>query len=186
MRKGLFNRLAAMVVALVVLTSCAGNFTQDVAGFEKIQSVLKSKFGDKAYYTNLMVTYDKSVGTIILVTETSQPESLTMEEWQYMKGAWAKRSDVTLEVSDGVATDFMYQLSGKYDLKNVGALVEKSIRKLEEEKKIKNAKVTIVSMDTPDDDSADETKIMISLEPESGGTSFTYFYNLDGELFTAD
>ena len=182
MRKVFFYRLAALVCALVVMTSCATNFTQDVAGFEKIQSELKSKFGDKAYYTSLLVTYDKTVGTILLVTTTADPESLAMEEWQYMKGAWAQRSDVTLTVSDGVATDFMFQLSGRFDLKNVGALVEKSIAKIEEEKKIRKAKVTVVALNTPDDDSADATNIMISLEPENGGTSFTHFYDLSGAL----
>jgi citrate lyase gamma subunit len=183
MKKSLSYQLAFLFAALL-MTSCAKNFTQDAAGFEEIQNELKSKFGENAYYTNFTVTYDKTVGTIILVTETSDPESLKLEEWQYMRGAWEQRSDVTLEVSDGKSNDFMYQLSGKFDLKKIGDLIEQSVKKLADEKKIDNAKVKIVSMNTPDNDSAEHTKILIALEPANGGTSFSFFYDLDGNLLS--
>ncbi|MDR2498787.1 MAG: hypothetical protein LBD28_05040 [Tannerellaceae bacterium] len=186
MRIGLFTRLATIAVALTVLTSCATNFSQDAAGFEQIQKTLKSKFGDKAYYTDLSVIFNKATGAIINVTQTSKPESLKLEEWTCMKGAWSQRADVTLEISDGVPTDFMYQLSGKFELKNLGAMVEKSIKKLQEDKKIKNPQLEIAQMRTPDRGSVEDMRIIIILKPENGGTSFTYSYNLDGELLSED
>jgi hypothetical protein len=179
-------RWALLFAAVLTMASCAKNFTQDAAGFEEIQNELKSKFGENAYYTNLTVTYNKTVGTIILVTETSDPASLKMEEWQYMQSAWQQRSDVTLEVSDGDAKEFMYQLSGKFDLKKVGGLVEQSVKKLADEKKIENAKIKFVAMNTPDNDAVEQTKIMIDLEPENGGTSFSFIYDLDGNLVSFD
>lgn len=185
MKKTVFALLGIFIGAFL-FSSCAKNFTQDEKGFTEIEKELKSKFGENAYYTNLSVSYDSNVGTIILATVTDNPESLKMGEWHFMKGSWKQISDVTLELGSGVAEDYMYKLGGDFDLKKVGKLVEESIKKLSEEKQINDAVATIVSMNAPNNRHLSETQIFINLKPKNGGTSFTFFYALDGKLISFD
>ncbi len=179
MKKNLFI-LVSLCLGLAFFSSCSKKYTQDAKGFSEIEVDLKSKFGEDAYYTNISVVYDKNVGNIINLAETKEPASLEMKEWNYLKGAWNQIADVTLEISGGEAKDFMFQLGKDVSLGKVGEMVEASKEKLADEKKIDNAVAKIVSVKVPDN--GDKINIFISLEPENGGTSFTFFYDLEGNL----
>lgn len=183
-------KLISIIIALLSLTSCGGSVTNTPAnaeGFATIEKEMKSKFGEDAYYTDLHISYDATIGNIISTTVTEKPESLTMGQWSYSMGAWNQTSEVTLEVSEGSkASDFMFQLKDQINLKKLGELVEKSIAQLKAEKGLENPKLNMAFVKFPDNGDLSKAEYSVSLKPENGGTTFSFYYKLDGELIEMD
>lgn len=175
---------------LFAIMSCGGGIGDQKAnaeGFTAIEKELKSEFGDKAYYTDLTIGYEKSAGNIVNVTVTEDPESLMMGEWTYVQSAWKQNSEITLEVSEGSkAADFMFQLGETVSLSKLGGLVEESAKKLTAEKNIENPSLNLAIVKFPDDGDNEKAKFVIMLEPENGGTTYTFNYKLDGTLIDSD
>jgi len=163
-----------------------------MAGFEMIQNDLKKKFGDDAYYTDISIINSPGEGTgsgiSLHLTVTKDPKSLKMQEWAYNSQTnWNNTADITLEIPEGdSATDFMYQLNGNFDLKNIGELVENSVKKITSEKDIENVVLDMVLLKTPDNTDVSGTTIFIRMKPENGGTAFNFRYALTGELLSFD
>jgi hypothetical protein len=189
-----FVYLAGLCMSLFFAASCgpgSSNYTPDAAGFAKIQDDLKSKFGNDAYYSDINIIYTAGnrpgSGITLTFTVTKDPASLKMEEWTYNSYSnWNQASDVTIEIPEGTdIKEFLYQLSGKFDLKKMGELVEVSAKKLADEKQLKNA-VLDVAMLNPGKGQASSTDFVISMKPENGGTTFNFRYDLDGNLLSFD
>lgn len=184
-----FLQFAALCCAgLFVMTSCTTVYTSDAAGFEKLQNDMKSKFGDDAYYSGFSVGYTpegNSKGLTPTIEVTNDPESLMLEGWVYSSYAgWVNNTEITMEIpEDTEATEFLFQLDGQFDLKKLGELVELSAEKLAKEKNIENAQLSMATYSTGDGPVEDAT-IMILMQPENGGTNFTFQYDLDGELIS--
>lgn len=185
--KGLI--FTALAATTTILISCGGvsNEPATAEGFESIEKELKSEFGDDAYYTDLSISYDESIGNMVGVTVTKDPESLKMGEWNFSQGAWEQNSEIVLEVSEGSkAADFMFQLNDKINLTKLGELVEESMKELTAEKSIENPSLSMAFVKFPDDGDYEKAEYVVMLEPTNGGTSFSFYYNLDGELRTMD
>lgn len=176
------------IAALTTLTllSCGGSAgveSHNAKGFGDLEAELKSEFGNDAYYTDLTVMYIAELGTSINATVTDDPASLAMGEWQNSSGSWEQTSEITLEIPDGTkASDFMYQLNDQFSLSKLGGLVEESIKSLKAEKKIDNPVLSLAFIKFPDNGDVSKAEYVVTLEPENGGTSFTYTYSLEGEL----
>ncbi|MCH2223886.1 MAG: hypothetical protein MK066_03880 [Crocinitomicaceae bacterium] len=183
-------KIIATIFMSAVLLSCGSSSISKEAnadGFASIETDVKNQFGSEAYYTDFVVTYDKSIGNIISTTVTDDPESLKMGEWNQVQGAWNQTSDVTIELPEGTkATDFMFQLDDEINLKTLGGLIEKSMKKLKLDKKIENPKLEMAFIKFPDDGDISETEYCVKLEPENGGTSFNFSYKLNSELIEMD
>jgi|GEM_PF-444843 len=185
MKKTIIVNVLLFCTGLFLLSSCGGkNYTQDAKGYAELQSQLQSKFGADAYYTDINIAYDQSVGNIITVSETSNPSSLKMNGWVFMRGAWKQNTDITLEVEGGKPEEFMYQLGKSVDLAKVGGMIEASKKKLADEKKIENTIATIVAVQMPKE--GGQPTVFISLEPKNGGTKFSFIYDLEGNLKNFD
>ncbi|WP_064967666.1 hypothetical protein [Tenacibaculum ovolyticum] len=178
-----------MLVTLLII-SCKGIKDQPATaeGFTAIENEIKNKFGKNAYYTDLNVSYDKSIGNMINLTVTEAPESLKMGTYIFSQHtSWKQNSEVTLEVPKGTkAVDFMYQLKDKINLRELGRLVEKSKKQLTEEKKLENPVLSIAFIKFPKNGDISKATYVVKLEPENGGTSFTYYYKLNGEFIKMD
>lgn len=174
------------IAALTTLLSCGGGTSTEPAnaeGFANLEHELKSQFGADAYYTDLTVLYIKSIGNTINTTVTEAPESLKMGQWDLAQNTWTQRSEVTLEIPDGFqAKDFMFQLDNTLSLVKLGELIEKSIQQLKDEKDLKNPILSLASIKFPDNGDISKAKYLIKLEPENGGTSFSFYYTLEGDL----
>jgi hypothetical protein len=187
------KQLKLVVVAILsatILFSCGNGVEKQPAtedGFAVIEAELKNKFGDDAYYTDLTIMYDESIGNSIATTVTDDPESLKMGQWTYSLGQWRQTSDVSLEIPEGTkAADFMYQLNEKINLKKLGELVEKSKEQLTSDKKIENPSMEQAYVYFPKDGNMEDAEYSVRLEPEHGGTSFRFNYKLDGSLIKMD
>ncbi len=182
--------IAIIAVIITSLISCGGGVSKQPAnaeGFGAIEKEIKNKFGDNAYYTDLAITYNKSIGNIIGVTVTNNPESLKMGQWNSTQGSWKQNSEISLEVPKGSkAADFMFQLNEKINLTKLGELVEKSSLQLSNKQKIKNPELYMAFVKFPNNGDITKAEYTVMLKPENGGTTFTFFYKLNGELIKMD
>lgn len=182
------------LVATIVMTaflSCGGGTSKQPAtadGFEAIEQELKSKFGDQAYYTDLSITYNASIGNSISLTVTENPASLKMSEYVYSNHtSWKQTSEISLEVPEGTkAADYMFQLSDTINLKKLGELIEVSSIKLTKEKNIDHPALDMAFIKFPKNGDISKAQYVVKLEPESGGTSFTFYHKLNGDLIKMD
>ena len=98
-----------------------------------------------------------------------------------------QNSDITIEVPAGTkASDYMFQLGETISLSKLGALVEQSIQKLKDEKDIKNPILSIAGLNFPDNGDISKAQYVINLQPENGGTTFSFYYTLSGDLIKMD
>ncbi|GAA0745311.1 MULTISPECIES: hypothetical protein [Flavobacteriaceae] len=192
--KNKISKLNKQVVIVCITTllfmACSDNLSQQpttAKGFSAIEQELKSKFGEDAYYTNLSVIHNETIGNTINVTVAQDPESMKMEEWNVVQNNWKQSSDIVIEVPQGTkATDYMYQLGDNINLTKLGGLVETSTQKLKDMKNLKNPKLSIASIKFPKNGDVSKAEYLVTLEPEHGGTAFSFFYTLDGNLIKMD
>ena len=106
-------KVTLLLFSLLLLSSCGGNSSNQeatAAGFSEIENQIKEKFGKDAYYTQLSIMHDKTIGNIITLTVTDKPESLQMSEWTQSQNNWNQTSEVTIEIPEKTkGTDFMFQ-----------------------------------------------------------------------------
>jgi hypothetical protein len=181
--------LISCAILSIALMSCGGasNVDSNAKGFTALQDELKSEFGENAYYTELSIVNIESIGKSISATVTKEPASLKLGEWNYSQNNWKQSAEITIEISEGSAPeDFMFQLDDKINLTKLGELVEKSKAKLTEEKQIENPRLSMAFIKIPRSQDISKAEYSVSLEPENGGTSFSFYYKLDGELIKMD
>lgn len=177
---------AVIAVITSLLFSCGSSISREEAtseGFTAIEKEMQNKFGKQAYYTDLTISYDKSIGNMISTTVTEDPESLKMGEWTFVQGAWKQTSEITLEIPEGsLAADFMFQLNDNINLSKLGELVEISKIELTKEKEIESPTLEMAFVKFPDNGDVSKAEYVVMLEPENGGTTFSFHYEMNGEL----
>jgi len=110
-----------------------------------------------------------------------------MEQWNQVQGKWTQNSEIAIEVPEGTkASDFMFQLGDKISLAKLGELIENSKKKLQEEKNLDNPTLYNASVLFPKNGDVSKTEYSINLKPENGGTTFQFYYALDGKLLKMD
>ena len=110
-----------------------------------------------------------------------------MGEWDLSQNNWTQRSEVTIEIpQDTKAADFMFQLDDKINLYKLGGLVEASTSKLITEKNIDNPILSIAFIKFPKNGDMSKAQYAVKLEPENGGTSFTFYYTIKGDFIEMD
>ncbi len=183
-------RLLFVLLVMIQVSSCGSSTQNQPAtseGFKNIENELMTKFGRAAYYTDFTIAYNKSLGNIVSVTVTENPESLKMGQWNLTQDLWQQNSDITIDVPEGTqAADYMFQLDGLVSLSKLGALVEQSSQKLKDEKQLENPILSIAGLNFPDTGDVSKAEYMINLQPEHGGTTFSFFYTLNGDLIKTD
>lgn len=191
--KVFFMQRTALIVSVLLMNlfiSCGGSTNKqpaNKAGFTAIEKDLNNKFGDNAYYTDVSVTYNESIGNIVGVTVTEDPASLKMGQWNQTQGNWTQNQDITIEIPEGTqASDFMFQLGKTVSLSKLGELIETSKAQLSKEKQLENPRLHMASVQFPDDGDISKAEYLVMLQPENGGTTFSFQYTLNGELIKMD
>ena len=183
------KKIVSVALVGLVMMSCGGSSNkqpENAADFKKIETELKSEFGEDAYYTDLSCVYIKGLGVTTNATVTKDPASLKMGHWENSQG-WNQTSEITLEVPEGSeAKDFMFQLGDKINLSKLGDCVAESIKHLKSEKNIENPALSLATVSFPDNGDFAKANYFVQLKPENGGTSFSYTYGLDGTLQNFD
>jgi len=175
------------IIYILILTAfCAcgksGATIESADALNQLKKELISKFGSDAHYTSLNIL-NSGGGSILNVSQTNDPSSLKMTEWSQVYGSWTQNSDITLEISGKAkAENFMFQLDKIVDFNVLGKSLEAAKKKVMEEKGIKEVAVKNILINAPNDGNFKSMKYFITLEPKTGGTSFDFFYNMDGTL----
>ena len=179
-------KLTGTLFLAIVLFACTSKSGEE-GDFSGVKSDLDSKFGEKAYYTEISITYNQSIGNITNVIVTKAPETLKMEQWTNSMNNWTQTSDITIEIPNGTkATDFMFQLGRTVSLEKLSELVANSKEKLTSEKQIDSPKLHMAFIKYPDNGQVNEAEYIVMLQPKNGGTTFTFSYKLDGTLLKMD
>lgn len=180
------NTTILLLFSTLFFISCGGGSSNQEAtaeGFSNIEKDIKDEFGNDAYFTDLSILYNETIGNSISTTVTDDPETLKMGEWVQSQGDWKQTSEVMIEIPEGTkASDFMFQLDETINLKKLGELVENSKVQLTKEKNIENPKLHIASVKFPNNGDVSKAQYVVMLQPENGGTTFSFFYTLTGEL----
>jgi len=180
----------ACAIVMSALVSCGGSSDSQPAnkeGFTAIENEISSKFGAEAYFTDINITYNESIGNIVGVTVTNDPESLKMGQWNQTQGNWQQNQDITIEIPEGTqAKDFMFQLGKQVSLSKLGELIESAKTQLTKEKQIENPKLHMASVQYPNNGDELSAEYLIILQPENGGTSFSFRYTLSGDFIQLD
>ncbi len=183
-------KFTLVIAVIATLVSCGGGTSKQSAnaeGFKVIEKDIKSKFGDNAYYTDLKILYIKGIGNTISTTVTDDPESLKMGKWNLVQDNWKQDSEISLEVPEGnKAADFMFQLNEKINLAKLGELTEKAKKQLTTEKNIEDPTLSIAFIKFPKNGDVSKIEYAISLKPENGGTTFSFYYTLNGDFIKMD
>ncbi|WP_346237157.1 hypothetical protein ABDK00_012000 [Niabella insulamsoli] len=186
------KRLALILSVFLVhfVLSCGESGHKQAAnedGFSAIENELKSKFGADAYYTDINVTYNESIGNVVGVTVTKDPASLKMGQWNQTQGNWTQNQDISIEIPQGSqATDFMFQLGQTVSLAKLGELIETSKAQLTKEKQLQNPRLHMASVQYPDNGDVSKAEYLVMLQPETGGTTFSFQYKLNGDFIKMD
>ncbi len=173
-----------LTIIALTLISCGSKtkFGENSVSILEAKKELTDKFGQGAFYTDLSIN-DTDQGSIISVTVTKAPSSLKMEAWSLFQGRWTQNSEITLELSEGAkAEDFMYTLEkNSVDFDLLGKLVEQSKEKVKNEKNIEVV-TELISIAAPNDGNFKNMMYYITTKPKSGGTTFSFWYKMDGSL----
>jgi len=178
------------LLAVIMVMSCgkgASKQTANAKGFTAIETEIKSKFGDNAYYTELTISYNKSIGNSISVIATESPESLKMGEWYLTLDTWKQNSEITLEVPQGSkASEFMFQLDDNINLTQLGELVEKSSDLIKAESSSENPTLYMAYIKLPKNGDLSKTEYIVLLNSEDGENTYTFIYKLNDQLIQMD
>ena len=71
-------------------------------------------------------------------------------------------------------------------LSKLGDLVEESKKKLTKEKSIENPALSMAFVKFPDTGEFAKAQYVVNLEPATGGTTFSFYFKLDGEFIEMD
>lgn len=179
-----------LFIIALFLISCGGGISKQPAnaeGFGAIEQEIKNRFGEQSYFTDISISYNESVGNIVSITVTEEPESLKMGEWSHSRGNWTQNSEISVEIpEDTKAADFMFQLSDKINLTKLGELAEKSSQQLINDKDLKKPRLHMAFVKFPDNGDITKAEYVVMLKPENGGTTFTFSYELNGTLINMD
>jgi len=183
-------KLLAIAICLFIVNACGNSSSNSPAtaeGFSEIEKEIKNKFGDDAFYTDILISHDENISNIISLTVTNAPESLKMGQWNLANNNWTQSSEVTLEVPEGTkASDYMYQLNDSINLTKVGELIEKSALKLSNDKNIENPTLYTALVKYPKNGDVSKMEYIINMKSENGGTTFRFYYKLNGDLVKMD
>jgi hypothetical protein len=186
--RNIFLSIASLII--LFFAACGTTYETNKQGFEQINTELKEHFGANAWYTS--ISYSKggegNSGYLLAVDKTDEPQSLRQEKWVRIGSSWEKAANVTLDIKNGKPEDYMFQLDKEISLPTLGGLVESSIQKLKDDKKIDNAslKLAIVSTNHTILSKQDKINYTVILDDSDGENSYSFTYNLKGELINSN
>jgi len=183
------NKLMLLLSGLIVtlfLQSCGKSYTHDAAGMKMLNQDLIEKFGADAWYTNVSYSVSPDNKNIYVVSAdlTDNPESLTQDRWLKEDNTWQKVAKVNLDIQNGAARDYMFQLDrGHISLETLGKLITDTRTTLEKEKSLTGLKLRIAIVATSNVVLSQQERFSytVILEDEEGNT-YSATYDLDGKV----
>lgn len=184
------KRICSILLTLFTifgLASCGGGYTADKAGMEKLNTDLQEKFGADAWYTivSYSVSPDNENTYVVSVDETAKPDSKVQDRWVKQGADWDRLATVNIDIKNGQPKDYMFQLDkNNISLSKLGGLITHSQELLRNEKNIKDIKLKIAVIATNNVvlSNDDRFTYTVILEDKASKETYSFTYNLNGEL----
>lgn len=179
-------KITILVLLILFLSSCTKNLSYKEFNpkyFLETEKAIKNKFGNNAYFINLSIENDKSLGKLVRLVVTDKPESLKMEEWALIKGSWRQIAKVSIEIpNDTQAKDFMFMLNHKISLEKLGVVLEQTKLKILTEKGVGKSSLLKAFIYFPKSGDISKASYNILLNTKNKDTVYRFVYQLNGEL----
>lgn len=164
------------LLTLLLLLSCnTSMYENNSEGFVNIENELKKKFGNNAYYTDIIIDLNTKKVTQIEVTQTTKPNSLKMQGWKLKKNTWKQFSEVDLTLKKGNIKDYMFQLNGEISLSKINE-IKKNIP-------VKGAfyikKISIIS---PENGDKSTLKYQLQVQQKNNNKKLEFNFDTNGYL----
>lgn len=178
-----FLNLIPLVILTFLISSCSGGYNFNADSLSKLNTDLKAKFDEDAWYTSIVLKDNGKGRNIVTVDVTKDPNSLRQAQW-VLRGEWEKSSDITVQIANGKPEDYMFQLDKKVSFNLLSKLINSSIDQLKAEENITDATVETASIISKSEIRNRESSILytISLHSAAQDKSYSFVYNLDGSL----
>ena len=179
-------KIYTAILAILVLASCGGGLGsgpvfESADGMFSLIEQLEDNYGKKPAFNSILVVYNEQIGNSVIVQGNGDINSNLLTEKHFINGMWQDKAEITMEIEDGVMSDFLFTLD-EVDLNKVPGLVKDAKEKVKNEKKIDDVKATSVNITMPRrvSDKMKDLNYTVSVEPKNGGTSFSVSYDLSG------
>lgn len=178
-----FKNAIPFLFICFLFASCSGGYGFDEPSLTRLNTDLKAKFGEGAWYTSIVLKNNGSGKNIITVDVTKDPNSLRQAQW-VLRGEWDKSSDISLQIANGKPQDYMFQLDKQVSLDQLSKSIKNSIDELKNQENIVDATVETASIISKNEKLRNESGILytISLHSDAKGKSYSFVYNRDGSL----
>jgi hypothetical protein len=176
--------ISGALLLSVLLFSCKTKYEYNAEGMGKLNSVLKEKFGDDAWYTGVTIRTISADETAVIVEETKDPNSLKQEQWMKQSDSWQKLSNVALQIQNGKPEDYMFQLDKQASLSRLNELMQECRGKLREVEQVPDAEITFASIKSTNEVHNRNERILytISFHSAAKDKSYSFVFGLDGKL----
>jgi len=177
----------SLICILCCLFSCKNKSTEttgksileDKAKWDEFVTKLNEKATSKGGYANINYR-EKEAGTEFIVDITTDTNSITWKQYEYVNGDFDFKQDVKINlIGEAQATNFVYK-AYQYDLKRVNKLVAIAKDKILKEKNIKDTRAVLYGLNAPnftDNDFKGEFNNVIWCQDPKTKTFFTFRFN---------
>jgi hypothetical protein len=176
----------SVFMAILAIMSCSSIGSSPVFeskdAIAKLIKELKGQYGENLAIHSLTLAFQPQIGNFVLVEGNNDINSEKLMQKKLMNGVWENESEITMEISDGKPSDFLFTLKD-IDLSKLPEIVADAKTKVSTEKKMDKVKATtvIVGLSNNVQDKLTDLKYTIMIEPENGGTTFTLSYDATGK-----
>jgi hypothetical protein len=176
----------SVFIAILAIISCSYIGSSPVFeskdAIAKLIKELKGQYGENLAIHSLTLAFQPQIGNFVLVEGNNDINSEKLMQKKLMKGVWENESEITMEISDGKPSDFLFTLKD-IDLSKLPEIVADAKNRVSTGKKIDKVKATtiILGLLNKVQDKTADLDYTIMVEPENGGTTFTLSYDATGK-----
>lgn len=171
-------KLTLFILLTTVCFSCnKTTYINNDNVFLNLENDLKKKFGAESYYTDIIINLSNEKITNIDLIQTSNPESLKMEGWNYENKEWNMVSEVSLKLSKGQIRDYMFDLNNDVSLEKINQL--KQNIPVKEEFYISNIEIL-----APENGDKNSLIYNLKIQTIASKQEFAFKFNIQGDLIT--
>lgn len=180
-----------ILVSLFILSSCDSDNNERLyetnEGINTVIKELEEEFGENAAYTSLNFSFNEETGTLIQAEGTNNFDDNKMMGRMRSNESWTDQSEITVEIQgEAKIRDFLLS-TDQMNLVKLPEMVEDAKRRVMEDKKIDEAVVNSVLLNTPNKmTDISGMRYFITVTPVNEETDFTVEYNFKGEFQKMD
>lgn len=166
--------------------SCKSKYDQNEAGFAKLESDLKEKFGAEAFYTiiNMSAAGDETMGYTIFMDKTDAADDIRQERWVLDGGSWMNAGYANMQIDRNDPKFYKFQLGKEVRLALLGELIEASKIRFTQDGKGSDPVMKLAQVNTNNtvQDADGKYQYTVKLAQKGEKEEHSYTYDRNGKL----